>query len=256
VGFFKRRDRLLERDNQPENIMNAPEAIAPAVSADLFITVPETILPSGLVVPAFQVSQFACTQAADGKAASTADAEPWVRINYFEAVEACEKAGFKLITETQWLAIAWNVSQQDCNWTGGKVGEGDLFQGIRNGDLDSAQPGNYEPEDSDERRWLTLSNGERICDLNGNVYQWVFDNVQGDDKGIVARDFAEDSISITTPPYPSDEKGMGNYEVWDWSGSALIRGGFWYSESLAGVFYLNYGWPGSRDDGVGFRCTK
>jgi len=67
--------------------------------------------------------------------------------------------------------------------------------------------------------------------LNGNVYQWVFDNVQGDITGVIASDFAEDSPSITTAPYPSEEKGMGNYEVWDWSGRALIRGGCWYSGS-------------------------
>lgn len=237
--------------------MNAPvvaqemEAIA-----DCFITVPEVTLPSGIVIPSFQVSQYACTQGADGKVESNADHAPWVRINYHEAREACEKSGYKLITEKQWLAIAWDVSQQDCNWTGGNVGEGEIFQGIRNWHVESAQPGCYEPTDESERRWLTLSNGERICDLNGNVYQWVFDDVQGDENGIIARDFAEDSISITTPPYPNEEKGMGNYEVWDWSGGALVRGGCWGSGSFAGVFRLGRDWPGSRCDGVGFRCTK
>lgn len=239
--------------------MNAlAAATSPEVKAieNHFITVPETILPSGIIVPSFQVSQFACTKGADGKPASNADDAPWVRINYHEAVEACEAPGFKLITETQWLAIAWNASQQDCNWTGGKVGEGELFCGIRNGNVNSAQPGSYEPDDQEERRWLTLSNGERICDLNGNVYQWVFDDVQGDAQGIIVRDFAEDSISITTPPYPSDEKGMGNYEVWDWSGFALIRGGCWRSGSNAGVFRLGFVWPDRRSVSVGFRCTK
>ena len=42
----------------------------------------------------------------------------------------------------------------------------------------------------------------------------------------------------------------------DWSGYALIRGGYWYSGSYAGVFYLNFDWPGNEDDSVGFRCTK
>jgi formylglycine-generating enzyme required for sulfatase activity len=237
--------------------MNAPEQVpAAAIAVDEFITVPETTLPSGLIVPEFQVSKYACTRGADGKAASVAADNPWVEINYHEAVEACQAAGFKLITETQWLAIAYNASQQDANWTGGKVGEGELFQGIRNWNVHSAQAGIYEPTDETERRWLTLSNGELICDLNGNVYQWVFDDVQGDEKGIIARDFAKDSISITTPPYPSYTKGMGDYEVWDWSGDALIRGGYWSSESFAGVFYLYSDWPDYRDDYVGFRCTK
>lgn len=224
--------------------------------ANHFITVPQTTLPNGTVVPSFQVGQYACSQDADGKAIVTPDGKPWVRIDYHEARKACENSGFALITELQWLAIAYDAVNQDCNWTGGKIGDGDLFQGLRNDTVNEAQAGDYVPADSSEQRWLTLSNGERICDMNGNIYQWVFDNVQGDKNGIVASDFAEDSPSITTPPYPNREKGMGDYEVWDWSGRALFRGGCWYSESDAGVFVLSVGWPDSRDDRVGFRCTK
>jgi len=67
-----------------------------------------------------------------------------------------------------------------------------------------------------------------------------------------------DSPSLTTAPYPSQEKGMG----WrpdgerNWSGTALVRGGFWYSGSGAGVFYLDFDYPENRNGGVGFRCTK
>lgn len=221
-----------------------------------FITIPEITLPNGTVVPSFQVGQYVCGQDEDGKAIVTPDAKPWVNVSYHEARKACENAGFSLMTELQWLAIAHDVANQDCNWTGGKVGQGDLFQGLRNDSVNEAQSGNYVPADSTEQRWLTLSNGKRICDLNGNIYQWVFDNVQGDKQGIIVKDFAEDSPSITTPPYPSEEKGMGNYEVWNWSGRALFRGGCWYSESNAGVFCLNSVYPGYRLGDVGFRCTK
>jgi hypothetical protein len=86
----------------------------------------------------------------------------------------------------------------------------------------------------------------------------VFDDVQGDENGLVAKAFASDSPSITKATYPSMEKGMG----WrpdggsNWSGDALVRGGYWGSESDAGVFCLSVVWPGIEDDGVGFRCTK
>ena len=217
---------------------------------DLFIAVPETTLPNGIVVPSFHVGQFAATKGLDGKAAVASDAAPWVRVNFKDAIKACEAAGYSLITELQWLAIAWDASQQDCNWTKGKVGEGKLFRGIRNEHYSCAQPGNIEPTDKKERRWLTLSTGERICDLNGNVWQWVFDNVQGDAEGLVAKAFNKESPSIATAPYPCNEKGMG----WrpsagaNWSGSALVRGGFWFSESSAGAFCLVGVWPG---DGYG-----
>jgi formylglycine-generating enzyme required for sulfatase activity len=231
---------------------------AAEVPADtnLFITVPEVTLPNSTVVPSFRVGQFACSKGADGKAAITAEVTPWVNINYADSKAACKAIGAEMITELQWLAIAHDVANQDCNWTGGKVGEGDLFQGLRYWTVSSAQPGTFVSSDETEQRWLTLSNGERICDVNGNIYQWVHDNVQGDANGIIARDFAEDSPSITTPQFPSEENGMGNYGVWDWSGDALVRGGCWFSESSAGVFRLISGWPGSEHDNVGFRCTK
>ena len=223
---------------------------------NVFITVPQVTLPNGHVEPSFQVGQFVCSKGEDGKAAITAEGTPWSRINYAAAKAACKAIGGELITELQWLAIAHDVATNPANWTGGKVGEGDLFQGLRNDTVNSAQPGTYISPDETEQRWLTLSNGERICDLNGNIYQWVHDNVQGEENGIIARDFAEDSPSITTPQFPSEENGMGNYDTWDWSGDALIRGGFWYSGSRAGVFRLRGDWPEVGHDDVGFRCTK
>ncbi|MEY2654947.1 MAG: hypothetical protein RLZZ524_1975, partial [Pseudomonadota bacterium] len=97
-----------------------------------------------------------------------------------------------------------------------------------------------------------------ICDLNGNVYQWIFDDVQGDERGLVARAFTKASPSITSAPFASLTKGMG----WqpspdaDWSGHALVRGGFWLSGACAGSFVLDLGWPDRRYVNVGFRCTQ
>lgn len=215
-----------------------------------FITVPETTLPCGTIVPAFQVSQYHATQRTDGT--------PWVEVNYHDARAAAERAGLALITETQWLAIAHNITQQSINWNSGTVGEGKLFQGMRKGNVDEAQPHSYTPEDADERRWHELSNGERIFDFAGHVYSWVFDDVQGDDKGMITKRFADDMPSLTTAPAASMEKGVG----WmpnagaDWSGSALVRGGCWGSGDRAGVFDLDLVWPGLENDRVGFRCTK
>jgi len=222
-----------------------------------FITVPEMTLPSGIVVPSFQYGQFACSKGADGKAVVTEDGTPWVNISFEEAKAACADIGCQLVTEKQELAIRLNAAQQDCNWTKGKVGEGKLFRGLRKGNVLSAQPGTLQSPDVKERRRLTLSNGEKVCDLNGNVFSWIFDDIQGDENGLTGK-IAADSISLTTAPYPSQEKGMG----WrpdgerNWSGSALIRGGCWYSGSSAGVFHLSYDGPDYRYDGLGFRCTK
>lgn len=240
----------------------------PALAADLrakiratlpseFVTVPETTLPNGLIVPAFEVSRFLCT-VADGKATVQADAVPTVDINYHDAVKACDAAELKLIRETQALAIAWNIYNVDANWAGGKVGEGDLRQGLHNGSVGEAQSNDYESDDSDEDRRFYLSNGAVIYDAAGHLYTWVFDDVQGDEHGIVASKFATDSISTTTCPDDSMERGTG----WrpssgaNWSGSALLRGGRWVGGDRAGVFFLYSTHPGFDYVSVGFRSTK
>jgi len=234
------------------------EAADAATTGDQFITVPETTLPCGTVVPSFQVGQYAASKSSDGKAVITADGKPWTSINFENAKQACLDAGYSLITETQWLAIAHNVVNVDANWTKGKVGEGKLFRGIRKGNVSEAQAGDFDPTDKKERRWLTLSNGEKICDMNGNVFSWIFDDLHGDEKGVINKPFDTKDPSISTAPYPSLEKGMG----WrpdcarNWSGGALFRGGYWGSDDAAGVFRLSYDWPGYDGYRVGFRCTK
>jgi formylglycine-generating enzyme required for sulfatase activity len=236
-----------------------------------FVTTPQITLPNGAIIAPFQIGAYLCTRGEKNEAGvSPSDTEapvqasvlanftPWVSINYRDAIKACEAAGFKLVTELQYLAIAFDIAGQDINWTGGKVGEGKIYQGLHKDNVNSAQPGTFESPDANERRWHQLSNGARIYDFAGNAYSWVFDDVQGDEQGIVKQAFAENSASITTAPFPSMEKGVGWYPDADsdWSGRALLRGGYWGSEGYAGVFRLGSDWPGYDYDYVGFRCTK
>lgn len=221
-----------------------------------YITTPAITLPNGTIVPSFKVGKYLSSRGPMGTPVSIATAKPWVEISYHDAKNAAECNALDLLKETQALAIALDISQQDINWTGGKVGAGYIYQGIHLGNVREAQAGTFETNDA-ERRWHQLSNGERIYDFAGNAFSWIFDDIQGDENGLTCK-IASDSISLTTAPFPSQEKGMG----WrpdgarDWSGLALIRGGYWCSGSYAGVFYLSIGWPGYRSGSVGFRCTK
>lgn len=214
------------------------------------IVVPEVTLPNGITVPSFKVSQYNCSQSADGT--------PWVNINYKDARKACKAAGVSLITELQALAIAHDIVQQDANWTGGKVGHGKVFQGLHKGTLKGPQGREFVSPHPEERRWHQLSNGSRIYDFAGHVFSWVFDDVQGDENGIVAHHFAIDSPSISTSSGLMAAQGIG----WapqansNWSGLALIRAGFWLSEHRAGVFHLSSGRPDYDEGDVSFRCTK
>lgn len=239
--------------------MNTATAMAPVVEAG-FITVPAVTLPNGVTVPSFQVGQYICAKGEDGKAIVSATAAPWVDINYADSRAACQTLGGNLITELQYLAIAHDIANVAANWTSGMIGEGKVFQGLHLDldDVDEPYAGDFVSPDPAERRWHMLSNGEKIFDFAGNAYSWVFDDVQGDENGLIAKAFTADSPSITTAPYPSMEKGMG----WqpragtDWSSRALVRGGYWCSLEHAGVFYLDLDWPVGDDLGVGFRCTK
>jgi len=225
---------------------------------NLFVTVPETTLPCGTVVPSFQVGQYHCSKNSDGTLVISPENKPWHSINYHDSRAECAGAGYALITELQYLAIAYQITQQDANWTGGKVGEGEVYRGLHLGNLNEAQDGHYESSEAIERRWHVLANGERVYDFSGNIYSWAFDDVQGDENGIVAKPFVENSSTVITAPYPSMEKGIGwqPSATADWSGYALIRGGCWRSGGNAGVFRLGSDWPDSGSSGVGFRCTK
>jgi len=118
------------------------------------------------------------------------------------------------------------------------VGAGRLFQGLHLGRFDAAQPACTASSDPRERRWHVLSNGARIHDFAGNAFSWIFDDVQGDIEGIVARSFAPDSPTLATPPGAPMQQGLGWWPRAgrSWWGRALARGGSWSSQEGAGVF--------------------
>jgi len=234
---------------------------------EMFVTVPATdlpeiTLPNGVVIPAMHVPEFKVAKylstVVDGKAVISPDDVPTVETSYFDTVAICDDSGLPLIRETQAISLAWNIYHVDENWTGGKVGDGRLFQGLHKGTVDEAQSNDFESGDPEERRWFKLPNGEVIFDVAGHLYTWTFDDIQGDERGVVKQRFSEGSRSIVTAPLSSMEKGIGWYpDAGDnLSGSALVRGGCWDSNGGAGVFRLGGGSPGCGGDGFGFRSTK
>lgn len=237
-----------------------PEALATQAteSQNEFVTIPATTLPTGQHVPEFQVGKYLASRNAAGDLVVTADGLPVTRINYFDAAEACKAAGLSLLTLSQSQAIAINIASVAANWSGGAVGEGSLKQGLRAWSVSGAQAGTYSHSDASQSREFLLSNGETIFDAAGHLYTWLFDDVQGDERGVVASAFAADSPAVTGAPFPSMENGMGWYPDAgdDWSGYALIRGGYFHSGGVAGVFRLGGVFPDDRDGVVGFRCTK
>ena len=228
-----------------------------------FIRVPETHLPCGLVVPPFEVSTFLCSQDPDSRvprAASHVAYTPWVRVSYFAALAACRAAGWSLITEQQWLAIAHDAAGQNANWTGGKFGNVKLNQGLRKRSVLAPVSGMYQPEDAAESRWKTLSNGQALCDFGGNAWSWVYDDVQGGPEGVTGIVDA-DSPSVMTAPCDPRTAGMGLYpkagtQRLVWYDRGLIRGGGCRSGKDAGAFALYAALLHGEYWTVGFRATR
>jgi hypothetical protein len=239
---------------QPSFKSKIQSAASTVIESEIII-VPEVTLNDGTVVPSFRTGKYHCARV-DGKAVASAKLKPVVNINYYDSVALCEASGGRIITDTQIMAIAQDAERQGINWTGGEVGKGKLFRGLHKGSVNGVQTGEYESADPEERRWFQLSNGSIIYDIAGHLFTWAFDDVQGNDKGIIARKFAKDSISLQAP-YPSMTNGVGWYPKagTDWAGDALLRGGYWHSSGNAGVCNLHYDWPSNEDDIVGVRCT-
>ncbi|MDD4050211.1 MAG: SUMF1/EgtB/PvdO family nonheme iron enzyme [Candidatus ainarchaeum sp.] len=109
---------------------------------------------------------------------STPEGSPITRITQTEAIAACAAVGGHLITNNEWMTIARNIEQVPSNWSSGVVGEGYLPRG--NSSSSGAMDG-FDALSGTTKRTLTLTNGEVIWDLAGNVWQWTSDTIQRKD---------------------------------------------------------------------------
>ena len=166
-----------------------------------YVPVPAYILPDGTAVAQFCVMKYEAKQSTTSFGTrnirsasnptgalpiSNADGTPWVRLTWQEARSACTASGGQLISENQWLSIAYQVSSVGENWSGGAVGSGYLYSGHNDNSPDAA----LKAADSDDngyagtgnnadsqRRTLTLPNRQVIWDLAGNVWEWVDETI-------------------------------------------------------------------------------
>ena len=141
----------------------------------------------------FCVMKYEAKNDGSGNAISQAGSTPWRSITRNGSITECTDLGAKydLITNDEWQSIARNIERVKSNWKNGTVGDSG---GLSTGHSDSS-PAVYLPADSDDnnachqtgqtcnssdwdsqRRTHTLSNGEVVWDLAGNVAEWVKDN--------------------------------------------------------------------------------
>ena len=221
------------------------------------------------------------TTGANGRAvASVASGYPIANIDQPTAAQYCTDAGASLINNREWLTIARNIEGQGANWTGGTVGSGGLWRGHSDRSPDNPLEASTDDNDgyfgtgntspSIERRTHTLSNGETIWDLSGNVWERTSDTIMGVDKPTGGFEFT----AITGYGTLSYDLVRPSNNTWNssqnmgrpWLGSvtggpfAFLRGGGWNNvpafDNLSGVFTLFlFDPPSFTYTNVGFRCV-
>ena len=213
-----------------------------------------------------------------GVATSQAASTPWVSISQTTSITTAAAActGCRLITEGEWLTIAQNVLNVAGNWSGNAVGSGYVPRG--NSDSSSATDASADLTGVN-RRTLTLSNGEVIWDLAGNVREWTSGTVQPPtiQPGIAGtggawREWNAVSSSGTIAPNPSAAfTGILSASTWASSnGIGMIysntedtglrgfrRGGHWYAGTGAGILTLSLDdSPSGASVSGGFRLSR
>lgn len=236
------------------------------------------------------------------KLVSTAAGYPVVNISQTTSLSAaalytanCDD-GCHLITEAEWMTIVQNVLSVPSNWTdaGGtthEVGTGYIYSGHSDNSPASASEadtndtngytgtnGNTTP--SNQRRTLTLTNGEVIWDLSGNIYEWssatIAGTLQPGLSGESAYAFKQwdnasllmNGLSALSKPSSTGIAGIENWnsaqgigQLYSNYGEAaehgFMCGGYWNSTVYAGVLYwrLNF-LPSNTNTAVGLRVAQ
>jgi len=215
---------------------------------------------------------------------------PWVSISQTnaiaEAATACD--GCHLMTEAEWMTIAQNVLSVPSNWNGGVVGTSYIFSGHNDNNpansLAAAVDGDPyngtgQSSPSNQKRTLTLTNGEVIWDMAGNVWEWTNATIaSGQQPGLIGesafawKQWNNTSLLMNGLPTSSQPSSTGISGI-TWNSSAGVgqlysnygdastrafpRGGGWDSGGDAGVLTLSlYNVPSAAGTTVGFRASR
>ena len=216
---------------------------------------------------------------------------PWGNISAINSKAACRALGlgYDLISNYEWMIVAYHIEKNPLNWTGGAVGSGKLYIGHTDNSPSSAQEVTNESDPynltgntigSQQRRTFHIDNYV-IWDFAGNVNEWVdwgtaatyttapltcpAGGVWKDYKDVSCTDYPPNTIypwnpaGIPLTSYDSATYNLGQFWGGSGSGGGMRRGGhFNETPPRGGIYYTNVGSPpddSSIASSRGFRCV-
>jgi len=227
-----------------------------------------------------------------GNVVSSPEGSPIAGITHIEALTACP-AGFHLITNDEWMAMARDAEQVNSNWSNNSVGSGCLFGGNNSTD-DTCGYDGANPEKGlgrNAKAKLILSNDQEIWDLAGNVWEHVSFTPSGadathqeldqpDDTDVTGGNWYEftvidsngagtftagytDGKAVFRPSGDTRGSSKGVGQIWtrsnsgDFTAHVFGRGGDWSNGAHTGAFALKLNYTaGGSDNDVGLRCAR
>ncbi len=274
---------------------SSPTLIAGITCPTNFIVVPgsATYGTSDFCVMKYAASHSDATAGAQGTSTTPISApsvQQWVSVSQTTAASVAPNVagctGCHLITEAEYLTIAQNVLNVPSNWSTGTVGSGYIYSG--HNDNAPANALVADPSDSNgyagetnvggnQRRTLTLSNGQVIWDIAGNIWEWTNGTSTTGQPGISAGSYgwrewtAVTALGTLSPNVFPSGTGLTGASTWNSSKGigqiysnadetalrGFFRGGAWNIGSGAGVLSLglNYA-PGYAGSFIGFRVSR
>ncbi len=236
----------------------------------------------------FCIMQYEAKQGGDGYPVSTPETSPWVDISANDAYSACDSLNVKnglsdqyaLPSNEEWMALSKDIESIPTNWIhstapdqNNVVGSGCLKQGNVGDTGDGCAYGNGSSVDFGTSRndlaKHTLSNGEVVWDISGNVWEPVdFDkNTPGlqlapttcnggafeDIQSFVCADLPEIHWK-PTHGLATTYWGMG--KIHGGATGLMLRSAAYYNYSYGGIYslYMATG-PTEIDPSTGFRCV-
>lgn len=217
------------------------------------------------------------------------------------AINYCKKEGWHLITNQEWMTIARNAERVNDNWcnkdgTGCGNATGTPGKILSNGHNDSFPGKALEASNDDtpcfgtaidgsgicghkssQKRTITLSNGEVVWDLAGNVWQWIDIQIQRKDEPRTIIPGLGNSRwtwgELSTVPYSNDfdpvdnnlnsSQGIGkifhfnSQNDTDTTIYTYIRAGNWRHGNDSGIFTVHMQPVPTKTgiEDIGFRCA-